>query len=66
MRKKFLKTLTLLCIVGLMVIASIVSVSAQKIETPTYENNLKIAVVNFQAVWGDKDANLNHRHGSAS
>jgi len=59
MKKFTLKALTILCIVGVMAMTStILAFAAAKTEVPTYENNLKIAVVNFQPVWGDKDANL--------
>ena len=58
MKKSFLKAATVFGIACLLLIASLSTVFAEKQAIPAYENNLKIAVVNFQPVWGDKDANL--------
>lgn len=58
MKKTFLKAATIFGIACLLIIASLSTVFAARQEIPVYENNLKIAVVNFQPVWGDKDANL--------
>ena len=66
MKKSFFKTLTILGLVCLMVMVSIASVAAKKLEAPVYANNLKIAMVNFQAIWGDKEANLKKMLNDAS
>ncbi|HWQ60814.1 MAG TPA: carbon-nitrogen hydrolase family protein [Negativicutes bacterium] len=54
MKRTTLRSLTALCIAGIIVFAFTLTALA----APAYENNLKMAVVNFQPVWGDKDANL--------
>lgn len=59
MRKLTFKVFTILCLVCAMAITYTVSAFASpKAPTPVYENSLKIAVVNFQPVWGDKESNL--------
>lgn len=58
MKKPSCRTIIILMMACLLLVASIAVVSAEKQELPIYENNLKIAVVNFQPVWGDKDTNL--------
>lgn len=60
MKNHILKALTILYVVSIMAITSTVSAAyaVTLAKVPTYENSLKIAVVNFQPVWGDKDANL--------